>query len=415
MQVFYERCCGLDIHKKSVTACLSISSAKGKINKQTRSFGTTTPELLQLLDWLVTAQCTHVAMESTGSYWKPIYNLLEGALELLVVNAHHIKNVPGRKTDVQDAEWIADLLRHGLLRSSFIPSRSMPELRELVRYRISLVQQRAAEVNRLQKVLEGANIKLSSVATDIMGVSGRAILGQIVAGNCDPQAMAELAKGRLRLKLPQLKQALAGRVQPHQRFMLAQLLAHIDFLDEALQQCICEIEARMYTSEEDLERLCTIPGIKRRTAELLLAEIGADMSRFPTHKHLASWAGLCPGNHESAGKRYSGKTRKGSRWLRAGLVEAAKAAGRTRTTYLGTHYRRLVARKGSKKASVAVAHTILVIAYHLLKHKTTYQELGANYFDQQDKERISRRLTKRLEQLGYQVFLEPQSTSLTPA
>ncbi|WP_208099027.1 transposase [Nostoc sp. 106C] len=248
-----------------------------------------------------------------------------------------------------------------------------------------------------------------------MGVSGRAILAQIVDGNSDPQAMAELAKGRLRLKLSQLQQALAGRVQPQQRFMLAQMLAHIDFLDEALQQCSAEIEVRMHPFEQDLERLCTIPGIKRKTAQLLRAEIGADMSRFPTHKHLASWAGLCPGNHESAGKPYSGKTRKGSCWLRAGLVEAAKAAGRTRTTYLGTHYRRLVARQGSKKASVAVAHTILVIAYHLLKHKTTYQELAANYFDQQDKERISRRLTKRLEQLGYQVSLEPQPTPSTPA
>ncbi len=267
----------------------------------------------------------------------------------------------------------------------------------------------------MQKVLEGANIKLASVATDIMGVSGRAILKQIVANNCDPQAMAELAKGRLRLKLPQLQQALTGQVQPHQRFLLAQILAHIDFLDEALQQCGCEIETRMRPFEEELQRLCTIPGIKRKTAEFILAEIGADMSRFPTHKHLASWAGLCPGNHESAGKRYSGKTRKGSCSLRAGLVEAAKAAGRTRTTYLGTHYRRLVARKGSKKASVAVAHTILVIAYHLLKDKTTYLELGANYFDQQDKERISRRLTKRLEQLGYQVSLEPQPSISTPA
>jgi len=407
MQVLYHHCCGLDVHKKSVTACLITPSAKGLPDKQIRTFGTTTAQLLELVDWLVQSHCTIAVMESTGSYWKPVYNLLDGALEVWVVNAQHVKAVPGRKTDVKDAEWLAELLQYGLVRPSYIPSESQRELRELVRYRKSLVQERSAEVNRIQKVLEGGNIKLASVARDIMGVSGRAMLNAIVAGQTDPQAMAELAKGRLRAKLPQLQQALSGRIQPHQRFLLAQMLAHIDFLDEALELCSDEIEQRLRPLAAELERLCTIPGVKRKTAELILAEIGADMSRFPTHRHLAAWAGLAPGNYESAGKRKAGATRKGSRWLRTGLVEAAQAAGRARQTYLGAQFNRLKVRKGTKRAAVAVAHTILVIAYHLLKEQTTYRELGSNYFDQQDKERVSRRLVQRLERLGYKIAIEP--------
>lgn len=405
MEVLYQRCCGLDVHKKTVVACLITPDAKGNLTKEIRTFGTMTLELLSLLDWLVAAGCTHVAMESTGSYWKPVYNILEGALELLVVNAQHIKAVPGRKTDVKDAEWIADLLRHGLLKASFIPAPELRELRELVRYRKALIQERSSEVNRLQKVLEGANIKLASVATDILGVSGRAMLEAIVAGNEDAQAMAALAKGRLREKLPQLQQALSGRVRPHQRFLLAQMLAHIDYLDEVLKQCSQEIEERMRPFEADVERLCTIPGISSKTAQMILAEIGQDMRRFPTHKHLAAWAGVAPGNHESAGKRHSGRTRKGSRWLRAALTEAAQAAGHTKT-YLGTLYHRLAARRGAKRATIAVAHAMLVIVYHLLSEQTTYRDLGVNHFDQQQQEHLSRHLVKRLEKLGYKVSLQ---------
>lgn len=395
------------MHKKSVTACLLTLDSKQQCSKVTRTFGTTTQDLLELVDWLVQSNCSIVAMESTGSYWKPVYNLLEAVLEVYVVNAQHVKTVPGRKTDVKDAEWIADLLQHGLLQPSFIPDKPLRELRELVRYRKSLTQQRVAEVNRVQKVLEGANIKLASVATDIMGVSGRAILSAIVAGQADPQAIAGLAKGRLRQKLPELQQALSGQVDSHQRFILAQLLAHIDFLDETLEQCSQEIASRLSPVEADLQRLCTIPGIKRKTAELILAEIGTDMSRFPTSKHLASWAGLCPGNCESAGKRYSGKTRKGSRWLKAGLVEAAQAAGRTRNTVLGQQYHRLKLRRGSKRAAVAVAHSLLVIAYHVLKDKTMYCERASSTLDAQDRKQLSQQLTRRLERLGFKVSLEP--------
>ena len=415
MQVLYSHCCGLDVHKKSVTACLITPNAQGQFEKQIRTFGTTTEQLLELVDWLVQSHCTIAVMESTGSYWKPVYNLLEGALETWVVNAQHVKAVPGRKTDVKDAEWLAELLQYGLVRPSYIPSQAQRELRELVRYRKSLVQERAAEVNRIQKVLEGGNIKLASVARDIMGVSGRAMLDAIVAGQTNPQAMAELAKGRLRTKLPQLQQALSGRIQPHQRFLLAQMLAHVDFLDEALELCSDEIEQRLRPVTADVERLCTIPGVKHKTAQLILAEIGTDMSRFPTHQHLAAWAGLAPGNYESAGKRKAGATRKGSPWLRTGLVEAAQAAGRARQTYLGAPFNRFKVRKGTKRVAVAVAHTILVIAYHLLKEQTTYRELGSNYFDQQDKERVSRRLVQRLERLGYKISIEAVSPTESTA
>jgi transposase len=368
-----------------------------------------TPDILARADWLTTQEVTHVAMESTGVYWKPIWNLLEDQFELLLVNARHVKAVPGRKTDVRDCEWLAELLRHGLLTSSFVPDRPQRELRELTRFQTSLVRERTAEANRLQKTLEGANIKLASVATDILGKSGRDILAALVAGETDSAQLVQLAHGRLREKLPQLARALVGRVGPHQRFLVAQQLAHIDFLDESIAQVSTEIAERLRPDEAASARLDTIPGIGRFVAELLVAEIGTDLTRFPSPKHLASWAGLCPGNHESAGKRRSGKTRKGSPWLRACLVQAAHAAARTRGTYLAAQYRRLAARRGRAKAAVAVAHSILIIAYHLLTEGTVYCDLGGNYFDEQDRQGVARRLVHRLQGLGYGVTLVPQA------
>ncbi len=335
MDVLYARCAGVDVHKKMVVACLITPDAAGTPTKETRTYGTMTADLLDMLDWLVDAGCTHVAMESTGVFWKPLYNLMEGALAILVVNAAHMKNVPGRKTDVKDAEWIADLLRLGLLQASFIPDRPQRAVRELTRYRTSLLQERSAEVNRLQKTLEGANIKLSSVATDIMGKSGRDMLAALVAGRTDAAALAQLARGKLREKLPQLEKALRGQCADQQRVLVAQQLAHIDGLDEIIDRVSAEIAERVRPFEEAIEQVDTVTGIGRRTAEVLVAEVGTDLTRFRTHRHLASWAGLCPGNNESAGKHKGGKTRKGSPWLRAALIEAAKAAGRSKKTYLG--------------------------------------------------------------------------------
>jgi transposase len=407
MDVLYERCCGLDIHKKTVVACLITPGARGTPQKEIRSFGTMTDELLQLADWLGAAGCTHVAMESTSVYWKPIYNLLEGSFTLLLANARHIKAVPGRKTDVRDCEWIADLLRHGLLKASFVPDRPQRELRELTRYRTTLVRERTAAINRLQKTLEGANIKLASVAADIMGKSGRAILAALVAGTTDVTALAQLAKGQLREKRATLERALAGRVGPHQRFLLAEQLTHIDHLDASIDRVSIEITERLRPLEERLARLESIPGVGRRTAELLLAELGTDMSRFPTAGHLASWAGMCPGNNESAGRRRSGKTRKGSPWLRAALVEAARAAARTKATSLSARYHRLAARRGPKKAAVAVGHTILIIVYHLLRSGACYREFDVHDQDARRRQRTEHRLVQRLEGLGYRVTLEP--------
>lgn len=407
MQVTYERCCGLDVHKKSVVACLLTPGPRGERRKEVRAFSTMTQDLMQMVDWLVESGCTHVAMESTGVYWKPVYNLLEGVCEVLVVNAQHLKAVPGRKTDVRDCEWIADLLQHGLLRGSFIPPAPQRELRELTRYRKALLRERAAEVNRLQKVLEGANLKLAAVVTDITGVSAQAILRALLGGTEDPAALAALAKGSLRDKRPELERALQGLVRPHHRFLLAQQLRHLDFLEEAIARVSLEIGERLRPFEESLERLQTIPGVGQGTAEVLAAEVGLDMHRFPSPHHLASWAGLCPGNAESAGKRKSGKTRKGSPWLREALVEAAWAASHTKATYLSAQYHRLAARRGAKRAVVAVAHTILVIAYHILLRQQTYTDLGGNYFDERDREAVQRRLVRRLHALGFQVTLEP--------
>jgi transposase len=402
MQVVYECCCGLDVHKRTVVAC--VYTPEGK---ETRTFDTMTGDLLKLADWLTEKAVTHVAMESAGVYWQPVYNLLEGlGLTLLVVNAHHIKAVPGRKTDVRDAEWIADLLRHGLLGGSYIPDRPQRELRELVRYRTMLVRQRSQVVNRVQKVLEGANIKLSSVASNVVGVSGRAMLEALVAGIDDPQALAGLAKGSLRQKRQALESALRGLMGPHQRLMLTSLLRHLDFLDDEIKQMDQEIAGRMRPLEEALQCLDTIPGVGRRAAEEVVAEIGTDMGRFPTAAHLASWARMCPGNNESAGKRKSGSIGGGNPWLRSALVEVAWAAARTRQTYLSSQYHRLACRRGGKRAAIAVGHTILVIIYHILRDGTVYQDLGPNYFDERDRQAAVRRAIHRIERLGYKVALE---------
>ena len=406
MDVVYERCCGLDVHKKAVVACLITPGGRGAARKEVRTFGTMTDDLLALGDWLAAAGCTHVAMESTGVYWKPIWNLLEGQVELLLVNAQHIKAVPGRKTDVQDSEWIADLLRHGLLRASFVPAREQRELRELTRYRASLVRERSREINRLQKTLEGANIKLAAVATDILGKSGHDILVALVGGTTDAATLANLARGKLRTKLPDLERALVGRFGAHQRVLVGHHLGHIDYLDAVIADLSAQIAERLRPFDDELERLDAITGVGRYTAEVIVAEIGTDMTRFPTDRHLASWAGLCPGNHESAGKRQTGKTRRGNRWLRTALVAAATGAGRARHTYLSAQYHRLASRRGKKKAAVAVAHSILVDAYHLLKHGTAFRDLGGDYFDRRDQAALERRLVSRLEALGNKVTLE---------
>lgn len=441
VDVVYERCCGLDVHKKTVVACLIARQADGQPHKEVRTFGTMTEDILALADWLTLHSVTHVAMESTGVYWKPIYNLLEGTFDLLLVNAQHIKAVPGRKTDVRDCEWIADLLRHGLLKASFVPDRTLRELRELTRYRTALIRERAAETNRLQKVLEGANIKLAGIVSDILGKSGREMLDALIAGNADVTELAQMARGRMREKIPQLEKALQGDFADHQRFVVARQLVHIDQLDALIDEVSAEITARL-TREAlppsssssvppnhdgpamtapggseatnpvstphvgDVVRLTTIPGVGYRTAETLVAEIGFDMTRFPTAKHLAAWAGMAPGNNESAGRRRSGKTRKGSPWLRSALTEAAQAVSHTKNTYLAAQYRRLAARRGRKKAIIAVGHTILVIAYHMLRRQTIYQELGSNYFDEREREGVERRLVRRLEGLGYTVTVE---------
>lgn len=415
MEVVYSHCAGLDVHKKTVVVCRLGRDPKRRKVKATETFGTTTAELLRLSDWLTAGGCTHVALESTGEFWKPIWNVLEGSFDLLLVNAQHVQRVPGRKTDVQDAEWLADLLQHGLLKASFIPPSEQRDRRDLTRQRTQLVRDRVSVLNRIQKVLEGANLKLASVVSRIDGVSSRAILEEIVADQWQPDHLDGLVRGRLRDKLPQLQAALSGRVRPHHRFLLAQHLAHLDFLEEQIAAYSQELERLTTPFDELVTLLDTIPGVARTTAELILAEVGADLSRFPTADHLASWAGLVPGNHESAGKRLSGKLRQGSQWLRVGLTQAAQAAARQKDGYLSAQYHRLAGRRGKKRATMAVAHSLLVIAYHIIQRREPYRDLGGNYFDERQKVSTANRLTRRLEQLGYRVVITPPSPVPLPA
>jgi transposase len=441
MDVIFTHCAGLDVHKKRITACRVTpdpltQQADGLL--ELRDFGTMTADLLALSDWLAAAGVTHVAMESTGEYWKPVFNILEGSFTVFLVNAAHVKQVPGRKTDKADARWLAKLMRYGLLQASFIPPAGQRDLRDLTRYRTKLVQERGREVNRVQGVLERANIKLAAVATNIFGVSGRAILAALIEGRADPATMAELAKGRLRSKVPLLEQALTGLVRDHHRRLLTIQLAHLDFLDEQIEALSVEITCVLtdlsggeppstvanpcppaepvaapaspqspLTFARAVSVLDTIPGVNQRGAELLVAEWGIDMTRFGTAQRLSAWSGVAPGNDESAGKQRSGTTRKGNRALRAGLTQLAHAAVRTKGTYLSAMYHRLAARRGKKRAILAVAHAIVVSAFHMLSRNEPYRELGANYLDEHRRHHLVDRLARRIERLGYQVSLQP--------
>jgi transposase len=410
METLIERCAALDVHKDSVTACVRVPEEGGRRRQERRSFSTTTRGLLVLLDWLRSYRVTVVGMESTGCYWKPVYYLLEDHFECWLLNAQHLRNVPGRKTDMADAEWICQLVEHGLVRPSFVPPRPIRELRDLTRYRKAQIEERTREIQRLDKVLQDAAIKLSSVASDVLGVSGRAMLEALVAGTHDPNVLAELARGRLRQKLPALREALAGRFSGHHALIVGQILAHVDFLDESIAVLSERVDEVIAPFADKVALLDTIPGVSKRAAEVLLAEIGPDMGVFPTDAHLASWAGMCPGNNESAGRRKSGKRRKGSKWLQATLTECAKAASRTKGTYLSAHYARIKGRRGPGKATIAVGHSILVAAYHILERGLPYEELGDLYFQrrqQEQAERYRRRLVRQLERLGHRVTLEP--------
>ena len=407
MDTLYPRCAGIDVHKNNVVVCVRCCDRPGKLFEEVRTFSTMTRDLLALSDWLAEHDVTHVAMESTGVYWKPVFNILEGRVAVILVNAEHIKKVPGRKTDVKDCQWIAQLLQHGLLKASFVPPQPVRELRDLTRQRTQLIQERTAAANRIQKVLEDANIKLAGVATDVLGVSGRDMLEALIAGETDPAKLADLARKRLREKIPALRLALQGRVTDHHRFLLRMHLDHITHLEELIGRLGGRIEEALAPFAEAEQRLQTIPGVSQRVAETVLAEIGPRMEQFPSADHLASWAGMCPGNNESAGKRRSGRTTKGNRWLKRILVQAAWAASHTKGTYLTARYRRLAKRRGCKRALVAVGHTLLVIIYHVLRRGTTYQELGADFLERLEPARLTRQLVKRLEALGHKVTLEP--------
>src|SRR6059036_518327 len=406
MDGWIERCCGLDVHKQTVAACVRVPGAQGRRTQEVRTFGTTTPDLLALQDWLAAHQVTHVAMESTGVFWKPVYYVLEARFTVLLLNAAHVKQVPGRKTDVRDCQWIAELSEHGLLRGSFVPPPVIRDLRELTRYRRTQIQERTRVANRLHKVLQDANVKLSNVTHHVLGVSGRAMLDALVAGTTDPDVLADLARGQLRKKLPALRQALTGRFRAHHAFLLGQILAHLDYLEDAIAAVSAHIAEQLRPFAPQVERLMTIPGVQRRTAETILAEIGTDMAVFPTAGHLASWAGMCPGNDESAGKRRSGKTRKGSKWLGIALTEAALANVRTKDVYLAAQYRRLRPRRGHTRALGAVKHSIIVACWHMLSTGETYREAGGDYFTRLDPDKQTRRLVAQLERLGHVVTLQ---------
>lgn len=411
MQIVHDICCGLDVQAKTVVACLI-----NHRHKQIRTFSTMTTDLLSLLDWLLSEGCTHVAIESTGVYWRPVFNILEGSLEVILVNARHVKAVPGRKTDVKDCEWLADLLRHGLLKASFIPPLEIRELRELTRYRQSLIREQASLSNRVQKIAESGNIKLSQVASDALGVSGRLMLRALANGETDVEKMSQMARSRLRNKKDELKQALQGRLTQSQRWVLGQLLDRYEELERAIKRVNEEIEQEVENSPdpfvgEAVKLIESIPGVGKAVAQIIVSEMGVKMEQFGSAKQLASWAGMCPGNNESAGKRKSGKTRKGSQYLRAALVQAGWAASRTKGTYLSAQYQRLVKRKGKNKALVAVGHSILVMIYYVLSRKQSYQELGGDYFDRQNVEVLKKRLIRKLESLGLKVTVEPSGVA----
>ena len=408
MEIVVERASGLDVHKASVTACVRLpTDRRSEREEHVKTFATTVSGLLVLSDWLAAHGVTQVAMEATGVYWKPVWAVLEDRFECLLVNARHVKQVPGRKTDVSDAQWICRLAEAGLLRASLVPPKPIRELRNLTRYRKAQIRDRQREAGRLHKMMEDTGIKLDTVASDLLGKSGRAMIAALIAGTSDPDVLAELAQGKLRAKLPALREALQGRFDAHHAVIIGRILAHIDYLDEAITEISQEIEQHLAPLASHVDLLCTIPGIARRTAEVLIAETGGDMSVFPTAGHLASWAGMCPGNDESAGKRRSGRTRNGSKWLRATLIESAKAASRTRDTYLAAQYQRLRLRRGANKATTAIAHSMLVAVWHMLQTGEIYNDPGPDYYTRRDPERTTRRLIAQLERLGHTVTLQP--------
>lgn len=411
MRTLVERGCGLDVHQATVVACLLTVQAGGRVQKQMRTFGTTTRELLGLREWLLSESCTHVAMESTGVYWKPVYAILEGAFQIVVANAQHVKKVPGRKTDVKDAEWLADLLCHGLLRPSFVPPQPIRELRDLTRYRRKLVESQAAERNRLLKLLESANIKLASVASDVFGVSGRLMLRALIEGKASPEEMAELAKRKLRSKIPALRLALEGRVEEHHRFLLKLQLERVESVEKDLVVLEQRIQQKLEPYAAQLALLDEIPGVDWTLAAVIVAELGIDMTVFESVSQAASWAGVCPGNNESAGKRKSSRTPRGNLYLKGALIEAAHSAAKARGTYLRDKFYRLKARRGYKRAAVAIAHKILVAVYHMLSHNVSYNDLGELYLDKLNKHHLTRNLVRRLERLGYSVNLNLQENA----
>lgn len=406
MEPIIERCAAIDIGQAVVAVCLLVGKAHEKTRKVLRTFRTLTCELLEMRDWLLAEGCTHVGMESTGVYWKPVYAILEDSFELIVGNAQHIKNVPGRKTDIKDAEWLANLVRHGLIAKSFVPPKPIRELRDLLRYRRKLVESRSAERNRLLKLLETANIKLSSVASDVFGVSGMLMLQALVEGNSTPQEMAGLAKGRLREKTEDLTLALEGRVQEHHRFLLRLQMRRLERVEADIAELDGRIDQQLIPYQAPHALLSQIPGVDRTLAAVLIAELGIDMSVFHSSRHLAAWAGVCPGNNESAGKRKGSRVRKGNVHLQTALVEAAAAAARKKGSYLKDKFFRLKARRGYKRAAMAIAHKILVAAYHMLSTGAPYKDLGEAYLDRLDKQQVAGNLVRRLRRLGYNVEIK---------